>query len=199
MEAAILKITRRDSASSNANKRMRKEGLIPGNVFGKGQPSVAVTVRQDELKKSLNRYGRFSLFKLEADNGRIYDAMVKDIQLDPVSREYMHVDFQQIKMSEEVKATVPVRIEGKEALEARRLLMVHQLDAIPLKGMPQDIPNSIDIDVKDMKAGDNVFVSDIKFPAGIHPEISLDHLIISVSEAKMQKVDESEEETAEEV
>ena len=199
MEAAILKITRRDAAGSNANKRMRREGLIPGNVFGKGQPSVSVSVRQDELKKGLARYGRFALFKLEADNGRIYDAMVKDIQLDPISREFVHVDFQQIKLSEEVKATVPVRIEGKEALESRRLLMVHQLDAIPVKGMPQDIPNTIDIDVKELKAGDNVFISDIRFPDGIHPEISLEHLIISVTEAKAQKTDETEEETTQEV
>ena len=48
MESAILKVNLRETEGSKANKRLRKEGLVPGNVFGKGQPSVAVTIRQDE-------------------------------------------------------------------------------------------------------------------------------------------------------
>ena len=163
-------------------------------MFGKGQPSVAVTIRQDELKKGLAKHGRFALFKLEADKGGLFDAMVKDIQVDPITREYVHVDFQQIKMSEEVKATVPVRIEGRESLEFRKLLLVHQMDAIPVKGMPQDIPNSLDIDGSKLNAGDNVFVGDIPYPAGIVPEINPELLVLSVSEAKVNRA-ESEEDT----
>lgn len=194
MESAILKVNLRETEGSKANKRLRKEGLVPGNVFGKGQPSVAVTIRQDELKKGLAKHGRFALFKLEADKGGLFDAMVKDIQVDPITREYVHVDFQQIKMSEEVKATVPVRIEGRESLEFRKLLVVHQIDAIPVKGMPQDIPNSLEIDGNKLNAGDNVFVNDIPYPAGIVPEINPELLVLSVSEAKVNRA-ESEEDT----
>lgn len=197
MESAILKISLRETEGSKANKRLRKEGLVPGNVFGKGQPSVAVVIRRDELKKGLTRHGRFALFKLEEEKGKIFDAMVKDIQVDPITREYVHVDFQQIKLSEEVKATVPVRVEGRDSLEFRKLLLVHQMDAIPVKGMPQDIPNTLDIDGSKLNAGDNVFVGDIPYPAGIVPEINPELLVLSVSEAKVNRAESEEDTTTE--
>lgn len=193
METAILKITDRKDTSSRANKRLRKTGYVPGNIFGKDIESVSVAVKKDELRKGLIKYGRSALFKLEADGGKTYNVMVKDIQNEPISREFIHVDFQQITLSEEVKANVPIKIEGKEALESKRLLLMRQIDIIPVKGLPQDIPNSIDIDVSGLKGGENIYVSDVKFPGGIVPEINPEQLIISVSEAKAQMVIEEEE------
>lgn len=193
MESAILKMNNRKEEGSRANNRLRKTGFVPGNIFGRGMSSVSVTVKRDDLKKGLAKHGRFGLFKLEADGGKVYDVMVKDIQLDPVSREYIHVDFQHVIFSEEVKANVPIRIEGKEALEARKLLLVHQIDFIPVKGMPLDIPNAIEINVADLQVGDNIFISDVQFPEGILPEINSEQLVISVSEAKVQKLTEEEE------
>ena len=66
-------------------------------------------------------------------------------------------------------------------------------DFIPVKGLPQDVPNFIEIDVKDLDHGDNIIIKDIVFPAGIVPELDENQLVISVSEAKIRQQPKEEE------
>jgi large subunit ribosomal protein L25 len=194
-----LKVETRTDTSSQANKRLRKAGYLPGNIFGKDMESIAVTVRQDELRKNIAKYGRSAVFQLVLDEDKKYNVMIKDIQLTHVNREFMHVDFHSISLSEETKANVPVKIIGDELYESRRLLLQLQRDFIPVKGLPQDVPNFIEIDVKDLNPGDTIFISDIKFPEGITPDLDETQLVVSVSEAKIHQKSEEEESEGEAV
>lgn len=191
-----LSIQNRENTSSKANNRLRRDGYLPGNVYAKGMESVAVTVKKDELRKNLAKFGRSALFKLKDEKGKVYNVMVKDIQNTPVTGEYMHVDFQQVSLKEEVRANVPLKIEGKELLESRRLLMMRHLDQIHVKGLPQDIPNTIDIDVSGFQGGENITVGDLTFPAGILPDMDTALLVITVSESRGQEIRAEEEEAA---
>jgi len=196
-----LNVETRSNTSSRANKRLRREGYIPGNIFGKDMESIAVKVRQDELRRNITQYGRAAVFKLVLDGNKNYDVMIKDIQFTHLNREFMHVDFHRISLSEETKANVPVKVVGDELYEQRRLVLQLQRDFIPVKGLPQDIPNFIEIDVKDLDAGDTIFVKDIKFPEGITPELEETQLVVSISEAKIHQkaAEEAGEEAATEV
>ncbi len=199
-----LNVETRTDTSSQANKRLRKAGYLPGNIYGKDMDSIAVSIKKDELRKNIKKYGRSAVFELLLDGKQKYNVMVKDVQLTHVSHDFMHVDFHSISLSEETKANVPVRTVGDELYESRRLLLQTHRDFIPVKGLPQDVPNYIEIDVKDLNPGDNIFISDVKFPAGITPELDEAQLVISVSEAKVHRQEdeaseaESEAETAEE-
>ncbi|MGI6733950.1 MAG: 50S ribosomal protein L25 [Anaerovoracaceae bacterium] len=188
-----LIVETRTDTSSQANRRLRKAGYVPGNIFGKDMESIAVKIRKDELRKNIAEHGRAAVFKLVLDGSKNYNVMIKDIQLTHVNREFMHVDFHKISLSEETKANVPVKILGDELYEQRRLLLQLQRDMIPVKGLPQDIPNFIEIDVKDLDAGDTIFVKDIKFPGGITPDLEETQLVVSISEAKIHQKAADEE------
>lgn len=188
-----LTIQNREETNSRANRRLRREGSMPGNVFARGMESIAITVKKDELWRNISKFGRTAVYKLKDEKGEIYNVMVKDIQNAPVTGEFLHVDFQQISLDEEVRANVPLKVEGKELLESRRLLMMLHIDHIPVKGLPNDIPNSIDVDVSEMDIGDSILVSDIVFPKDIEPDIDIETLLLTVSEAKIEIGEEEAE------
>ena len=80
-----------------------------------------------------------------------------------MKNDLQHVDFQHVSMDEEIKAVAPIRIVGREALESRRLVLIRQIDEVKIVGLPQDIPEHVEIDVSDMEAGDTVTIGDIKY------------------------------------
>lgn len=199
-KTAVLKVETRTDTNTQANNRLRKAGWLPGNIYGKDMDSIAVSIRKDELRKNIAQFGRSAVFELVLDGDKKYNVMVKDIQFTHVNQDLMHVDFHSISLSEETKANVPVRVVGDELYGSRRLVLQVQRDILPVKGLPQDVPNFIEIDVKDLNFGDNIFVSDLKFPAGITTELDETQLVLSVSEAKVhQELDAVEEETVDEV
>ena len=115
-EIGIIKIEKRLDANSRKSKKLRDAGFLPGNICGKGMGSVPVTMKKDELKKVLLKFGRNAVFKLDMDGKETYTIIVKEIQYHPVSRELLHVDFQQVSLSEEIKSDVSIKIIGKELL-----------------------------------------------------------------------------------
>lgn len=196
-EISTLQVEKR-VVNTGVNKKMRREGYVPGNIFGKGTESKSVSVRKDELRRALSKFGRNAVFKLNDDSGENYTVMVKEIQLTPLLSEFQHVDFQLVSLTEETKSEVPVRITGKELLESKRLIMMLQTDIVNVKGFPQDIPDVVEIDVSKLNFGDVVTVKDIVLANGVVAEDEPDHVILSISESKTQAVAAEGAEEAEE-
>ncbi|MGI6731411.1 MAG: 50S ribosomal protein L25 [Anaerovoracaceae bacterium] len=195
-EIGIIHVEKRNETNSRLSKKLRQGGLVPGNVSGKGMESIPVAVKMDELRKSIAKYGRNSVFKLDVD-GEEHSIMIREIQYSPVKKDVLHVDFQAVSFTEEIKADIAVRVLGREQVELKRLILLQHLDTIPVKGLPQDIPEGIDVDVSELLAGDNFFVSDLKLPNGITPELDGEHLILSIGEAKTAAGSDEDEEATE--
>jgi len=194
-EIGTLKVERRTNANGSASKSLRKTGYLPGSISCRGKDSISITVKADDLKKALASYGRNGLFKLSLDDGAI-TAMVKEIQLSPVKGDMQHVDLQQVFMNEEIRAEVSIKIKGLEALELKKLMALRQLDEIPVKGLPQNIPDEIVIDVTNVNGVENINISDIKLPNGIITESSPEQTVISIVELRMAEENLDETETA---
>lgn len=191
-ETAIMNIETRNSTSKGANRLLRKNGYLPGNIFGRGAESISIAVKKDEFKKSLKEYGRNAVFKLVAQDNEAYTVMAKDIQIAPIINEIAHLDFQIVSLSEEVKQNVAIRIIGTEFLESKRLLINSQVDSISVCGLPHDIPHEIDIDVSNMESGDSILLKDIKLPEGITSDNDPELKVISVKGSKRQEETVSE-------
>jgi len=189
-ETGIIKIEKRDVINSRTSKKLRQKGYLPGNVCGKGIESMSIIVKEDELKKSLFKFGKNNLFNLVLEGKEFSTVIIKDIQNSPIKGVPIHVDFQQISLKEEINAEVNIRIIGKELIELKKLLLIRQIDTIPVRGLPQNIPDEIEIDVSNLNAGDSINVGNIKFPKGIVPEIELDHNVITVNESIIYDNDE---------
>jgi large subunit ribosomal protein L25 len=183
----IIKVERKSHASSGENMRLRKDGYLPGNIYGKGIGSIPIIIKEDDLAKNLAQFGRNSVFKLDLSGEKEYNVVIRDIQYLPVKRGHMHVEFQKITLSEDMKTDVSIRVIGKESIDARSLVLLQQMDAIPLKGLPRKMPDIIEIDVSNLQAGGSITIGDIEFPKGVVCELEPEHTVITVKESHMQE------------
>lgn len=184
-QAAKLKVEVRKEVSKKENKRLQNNGYIIGVINQKGLDSVPVAVKKDEFRKVLKENGRNAILKLQDSDKNSYDVMVKTIDLSPMKFEYVHIDFQKVSLTEVVKVDVALRFIGTDFLKPKRLILNRQMDAIIVSGLPQDIPDSIDVDVTTCEDGDSIYVSDLTLGKGITTDINPTQLVASVSEAKV--------------
>ncbi len=196
MAVGALNVQKRLTTNTRTSKRLRREGYLPASISSRGKDSVSVTVKTDELRKGLSTFGRNALFKISLD-GKEITGMVKDIQLSPVRGTMLHVDFQEVSLTEEIKVVLQIALRGADALEFKDLMALRQLDAITVRGLPQNIPDDIVIDVSHIDKIENVCLKDISFPEGIVPEGDPEQVLISIVEVK--RITEEEEEETEDV
>jgi large subunit ribosomal protein L25 len=192
----VIAIEKRNGTNSRLSRKLRNEGYLTASISGKGIESISVKVKEDEFRKALSSYGRNHLFNLDLAGEKTYTILVKEIQHSPISRKMLNVDFQAISLTEEAKADLEIRIIGKEIIDSKRLNLVRQMDNIPVRGLPQDIPDYIEIDVSKLDMGDKVDIGDLIFPKGIVADIDADKTVISVKAPTL--ITEDEEEAVEE-
>ncbi|MBP1744892.1 MAG: ribosomal protein [Firmicutes bacterium] len=185
-EEGIIKVERKSHSSSGANTRLRKDGYLPGNIYGKGIGSIPISIKEDDLQKNLARFGRNAVYKLDLSGEKTYNVVIRDIQYLPVKHEHMHVEFQKITLSEDIKTDVSIRLSGEESLDDKGLVLLQQMDTITLKGFPRKMPDVIEIDVSDMKAGDSMTIGSIEFPKGVICVLDPEQIVLAVKESHMQ-------------
>ena len=120
--------------------------------------------------------------------------MIKDVQLKPIINEFHHVDFQVVSLTEEVTVDVIINIIGQSSVEVKGFIVNRSFDSIPVTGFPQDIPDTIDVDVTGLNVNDTITMGDIKLDK-VKSSLDDDELILSISEPRME-VEEDEDETS---
>jgi len=184
-EKVTIAIEKREKVNGIAGKKLRTMGYIPGAINRKGLESVSVKIKKDELIKNIFKYGKNYLFTLDLGGQESYSAMIIEIQHSPIKREILNVVFQQVSATEQIKFNLNIKIVGKEAIELKNLLFVQQMDKVLVTGLPQDIPDFLEIDVTDLNLNDKICISDVKFPKGIESEIEADKIILVITESRL--------------
>ncbi len=129
-------------------KRLRREGIIPANVYGRGLDSLAIQVVRDDLVSVIRTAGRNEIVYLRLDGEEPRPTFVRQIQRNPVTDAILHVDFYQISLMEKVRMEVPLALVGTAPAEqAYGGTLLHSLDSITVEGLPTDIPSVIEVDV----------------------------------------------------
>ncbi len=193
-QAAKLNVEVRKEVSKKENKRLQNNGYILGIINQKGMDSVPVAVKKDEFRKVLKENGRNAILELQASDNNSYSVMVKTIELSPMLFEYYHIDFQKVSLTEVIKVDVALRFIGTDSLKPKRLILNRQTDSIVLVGLPQNIPDSIEVDVTGKEDGDSIYVSDLTFGEGLTTDVDPTQLIASISEAKVVEEETVEDE-----
>lgn len=133
-------------------KRLRREGIIPANVYGRALDSVAIQVARDDLVRVIRSAGRNEIIYLRLDGEEPRPAFVRQIQRNPVTDAILHVDFYQISLAEKVRMEVPLALVGTAPAEQTYGgTLLHSLDSITVEGLPTDIPSVIEVDVSGLK------------------------------------------------
>lgn len=153
---------------SSAARRLRQEGKIPGVLYGQGMEPIALAVERRDLRLALSgSAGANTVLELHVD-GRVYPAIVKELQRHPVRRTVSHVDFLQVNLNEEITVTVPFRIVGEaKDVISEGGLVDPAVNEIEVTTTPRSIPDELTVDVSGMQMGDVIRLADIELPEGV--------------------------------
>lgn len=200
MENLVLEIKKRSSSElkNNSSRRLRKSGFIPAILYGlKSEPiNVKVELKSfKELTKGKGISSNIFNLHLKEDGGKAKKiaALIKDFQVEPISREYSHLDFIRIKMEEEVTIQVPILILNEEkayGIKEEGGVLQHALREMEIACLPKDIPDHISIDISELKIGDIIKVSDVKVGDNIKVLSDADEMILTIIHATQLKEEE---------
>jgi large subunit ribosomal protein L25 len=137
------------SVSGKANKRLRREGIVPGVVFGTKTESVPVQVDAKVFEALYRKAGRTSVVTLDVDgDGGAKSAIIKSVQRHPLTGNALHVDFLLVDLTHEMEVDVPLVFTGEApAVEETGGALVTQLERVLVRALPNDIPHEITVDV----------------------------------------------------
>ncbi len=157
------------TATGKKLSAIRADGLIPSVVYGdKNEPILAQSTYND-TEKVLRAAGYHSTIDLTVD-GKSTMAIVKDVQVDPVSRKIMNVEFQAVSADKAVEATTPIVLVGFETSEANKLhyAILQVMEEVEVKAKPADLPKELAVDVSKLATlDDKITISDIVLPKGV--------------------------------
>lgn len=175
-----LKVQRRDKSSRSDLNQIRKEGMIPGVVYGKGMDSPApISVDEKDLMVMLRTHPH-AVVDLEVPGEGKQPVMMADLQRDVITRQVLHIDFHRINMNEKIKAPARLEITGKSAGEQEGGMLQLVLHEIEVLCYPKDIPESISVDVSGLQIGETLSIADLKLPDGVEAAQDSDMVVVSV-------------------
>jgi large subunit ribosomal protein L25 len=151
-------------------KRLRAAGCIPANVFGPGQPSLAIEIDARALRSTLGQLSRTALVQLHvAGEARPRPVLLRGIERRPTTHEILHLDFYQVPQGARVRLPVGLHFVGESpAAKQTDGAVVRQLDAIEVEGLPGQVPATIDVDLSQLASlQDVIVVGDLQVPADV--------------------------------
>ncbi|MBX9811392.1 MAG: 50S ribosomal protein L25/general stress protein Ctc [Burkholderiales bacterium] len=189
----------RTQQGTGASRRLRASGRVPGVIYGAGKPAQAIELDQNALLRHL---------KLEAFHASILDmtvegnkeaVLLRDFQIHPWKPMALHVDFQRIDKNKKIHMKVPLHFTNADICHAVKLeggMVQHIMNEIDIQCLPGDLPEYIEVDLKDMKLGDSLHITDLTLPKGVEPLPKLKHDNPAVVTVQLPKVVAIEEEVA---
>jgi len=167
MERVQLTSTIRTGRGKGPARQLRRQGSIPAVLYGGSQGNLALSVNTNELHQIIAKgFGETSLINLtiqNADESLSASVILKDYQLDPVIRELVHADFQEVSMDQEIEIEVPIELKGKAPGLSEGGVLEFLTREVSIRCLPGDMLNHIDIDVSSLQIGDSLTVGDLQF------------------------------------
>ena len=188
---------------SARNKGEKKEGMVPAVLYGRGIENKILWVEENNFIKMEREAGRSVLIDLEID-GEKRKVLIHDFQKHPLTNRFIHIDFYQVKMDEEIEANVEVVFVG-EAPAVKELggVLLKTVDEVLVRCLPADLPKEIKVDLSTLKTfDDRIFVKDLNISDKVKIDLDGETVVASVamprSEEELSQLDETVEGRSEE-
>lgn len=197
MKHPVLKAEKRTVLGKQV-KKLRREGLMPGNVYGKGLSSVALQVTLTDFEKAHKEAGDTGLIDLQL-NGTSHPVLVKNLHMDFQSHTPLHADFYQVNMKEKVKAMVPVILTGEAKAATDKVgLVLQTLSEVEIEALPDKLAENIEVNVEHLaQIDDHILVGDLKAPEGVAILTDENQTVAKVAELVVEEPEPEVEEGAE--
>ena len=181
-------------------RRLREKGILPAVVYGHNIPSKMIKVSYNDFQKVLEKTGESTLIDLKIDQKKPVSVLIQDVQLDPVKDKIIHVDFYQVKKGEKIETEIELNFVGEsKAVKELNGTLVKVMDKIPVRCLPKDLIQELDVDISSLNTFDDVIrVADLSFPPGIEVLVDSEETVASVSPPEKEEEEKVGEEKLEE-
>ncbi|MEK4663611.1 50S ribosomal protein L25 [Priestia sp. FSL H7-0729] len=152
--------------NSSRLRDLRKSGRLPGVVFGRNTENQMIHIPTIEFQKWLKQ-GASGFIELQFEDKDALTVLLEDLQRDPVTRDLLHVDFQQVQTNEIMRTKIPVKFNGTPIGTKQGGVVQVQLASIEVEALPRHLPTSIEFDISTMELGETLHVSDAAFDTDV--------------------------------
>lgn len=190
MEKLKINAEAREVGKKGVNRRLRKGGLIPAVLYGRGQEARALSLPAKEFATKVKEAGLNALIDLEiaGDKGKgPLVVMLKEFQIDSLTRVITHVDLLKIDLREKVSVKIPVVVTGKAVGLTKGGLVEQSRRELEVNCLPGNIPESIEVDITALDIGDSLHIRDVKLPEGVEVQSDVDFAIVSIVAPKEEE------------
>jgi large subunit ribosomal protein L25 len=198
-ERTLLTLAPREERGSRANRRLRREDLVPGVIYGAGSDSISFKVDSRRLRGVLAE--GHALFDVEIDGSGRLPVIVKDQHRHPVRGQVLHLDLLRVRLDEKIQSMVALEIEGVEDAPGVREggVLEHVTRELNVSALPTDIPDRIVADVSGLGIAETMVLSAIEAPAGVEFLDDPDDTVVATVTAptEIEEPEALEEEVAE--
>jgi large subunit ribosomal protein L25 len=194
-ERIKIEVRPRSEFGSAATRRLRREGFVPGVLYGRHDPA-SFSVAERELRRVLSGTGGLhTILDIAIDGGRTSPAILKDYQQDPVKGKLLHIDLQEVRLDEAITASVSVSLIGAEdAPGVREGGVLSQITReINVSALPMEVPEHIDVDVSAMELGGTLRLAEIPTVEGATFLDDPDETVLATITAPTREVEPEEE------
>ncbi|PIP63583.1 50S ribosomal protein L25 [Candidatus Roizmanbacteria bacterium CG22_combo_CG10-13_8_21_14_all_34_12] len=169
--------------------KVRKQGLVPGNIFGPDFKSKSISVVYKDLVKTYKMVGETGIVYISLDKENI-PVLIKTIQKHPLSSSLLHIDFRKIDLSKKIETNVPVKAVGiSEAVSQKAGVLLIQSETLLVEALPEDIPSHIEVDITVIKdIGQEIKVSDLKKSDKYEIKTPIEKVILGVVAHKEESI-----------
>jgi large subunit ribosomal protein L25 len=196
LEILELTATKRTSAGNSPSRALRREGNIPAVLYGPGSESVSLSISSLDLERALKMTSASQIiFNMTVQNAQSGSrtAMIKELQIHPMSRKFIHVDFYEISKDRKITVNVPVAVKGKsKGIEDGGMLQIIERE-IEVLCLPFEVPESIQIDITDLEIGDSIHVKDLKIDGNLEIPADTNYTILTILSTKSDEKESGEE------
>src|SRR5581483_9693514 len=191
MKKVALKVEKRTVVGKKV-KNLRKEGMLPATVYGKGIQSLSVQVGTKEFETVFKEVGETGLVELSLPNEKARPVLVKNLQVDPKMSTPLHVDFYQVNLAEKIKANIAIEPVGEpKAVLDKVGLLETPMSEVEVEALPTDLPEKIEVNVEHLaNIDDQIKVSDIKAPAGVEILTDPEQILFKIGELVTKEAEE---------
>lgn len=164
----VIKSEKRQGLGSNAARRLRAQGFVPAVLYGESMESQPLVLSKKDIVQILRlESGENTIFKVAVDSDE-YDAMIKELQVDPATDELLHADLIRISMDKPVRVTVPIIHRGDPVgVKTEGGFIDFVTREVEVECLPRDIPESLTIDISELHINQSFKAENIAVPAGV--------------------------------
>ena len=192
-ETAVLAVQKRDGRGKGAARKLRAEGRVPGNIYGHGIDSIAVTADAHEFDALTSKISVDNTLVELKLGGKSRQVLIREIQRHPYKPVVLHVDFFAIRADEKLRVSVPVHVTGTASgVKNSGGVLQQALHEVEIECLPSEIPEHFEIDVSALEIGDSLHVSDLD-TMGFEPAEEPGRTIVTVQPPRILEEPEEEE------